>query len=84
LGHYLKIWGDKWPCTGEVKGSTVPLMHTAIIITSNYTPEELWPDDDELLKAIRRRFKVEHILGRMELAPLADQPNKKIKLIEGQ
>lgn len=44
-------------------------MHTVIVVTSNYTPEELWPDDPELLRAIRRRFKVEHILGRMCVAP---------------
>lgn len=39
LGHYLKIWGDRYPCTGEVKGGQVTLVHRKIIITSNYTPE---------------------------------------------
>lgn len=37
LGHYLKIWADKWECTGEVKGDTIPLLHEKFVITSNFT-----------------------------------------------
>lgn len=44
LAHYIKIWCDKYPCTGEVKGSTVPLLHKYFIITSNYSISEMWPD----------------------------------------
>jgi len=58
LGHYLKIWADKYSCTGEVKGATVNLQHEAFVVTSNYHPSTLWPDDDELCKAICRRFKI--------------------------
>ena len=39
LGHYLKIWADKWSCTGEVKGGTVPLKYQKFIITSQYLPD---------------------------------------------
>lgn len=42
LGHYLKIWADKWACTGEVKGGTVPLCHHRFVVTSNYTIAELF------------------------------------------
>lgn len=62
LGHYLKIWADKWSCTGEVKGGTVPLRHEKFIITSNYLPSDLWSDDDEMLRAIERRFEVKKML----------------------
>lgn len=58
LGHYLKIWADKWSCTGEIKGGTVPLQHRVFIVTSNYHPLDLWPlDSDHSLRlAIIRRF----------------------------
>jgi len=58
LGHYLKIWTDKWACSGEVKGGTVSLKHTVFLITSNYHPDELW--DGHMLEAIKRRFKITH------------------------
>ena len=60
LGHYLKIWADKWACTGEIKGATVNLHHTTFYITSQYTPEVLWPgsDNTELREAIQRRFRM--------------------------
>ena len=60
LGHYLKIWTDKWSCSGEVKGGTVNLQHKKFIVTSNYSIEHLWPDDPDMQQAIRRRFKVTH------------------------
>jgi len=58
LGHYLKIWADKYACTGETKGGTVNLRHQKFIVTSNYTIESLWPEDLEMQHAIKRRFKV--------------------------
>lgn len=66
LGHYIKIWADKWECTGEVKGAVVNLQHDNFIITSNYHPSELWRVEDDskndaLCKAIERRFKIIHV-----------------------
>lgn len=58
LGHYLKIWADRYACSAEVKGAKVNLKHKVFVITSNYTPDDMWPDDNEMLEAIRRRFKV--------------------------
>lgn len=65
LNHYLKIWADKWRCTGEVKGAVVPLMHKWIIVTSNYTIRDIVEMgakgervDFTLVEAIERRFKV--------------------------
>lgn len=64
LGHYLKIWADKWSCTGEVKGGTVHLVHTLFVVTSNYSIEQLWPNDMEMQRAIARRFRVIHKTSR--------------------
>lgn len=58
LGHYIKIWADKWPCVGEIKGGRVNLEHKHLVITSNYLPKEIWEDDEPLFEAINRRFKV--------------------------
>jgi len=58
LGHYLKIWADRWACSGETKGGTVNLRHHRFIVTSNYTPEHFWGDDVAMCDAINRRFRV--------------------------
>jgi hypothetical protein len=61
LSHHLKIWSDKYSFTAEIKGGHVfPVYHT-FVITSNYLPENIWPnsvnlDQQTLVKAIRRRF----------------------------
>lgn len=58
LGHYLKIWSDKYSCTGETKGGTVNLRHQLFIVTSNYSPDSLFSEDPVMAEAIKRRFKI--------------------------
>lgn len=58
LGHLLKIWTDRYACTGETKGGTVHLRHKNFIVTSNYRISELFGEDPEMLRAIVRRFVV--------------------------
>lgn len=61
LSHHLKIWADKYSCTGETKGYQVPLMHEKLVITSNFSIEELFKDKgDTTIEAIRRRFEIHH------------------------
>lgn len=62
LGHYLKIWADRYACQGEVKGGHVNLQHRALIVTSNYTIEQLWGEEPEMCEAIKRRFEVTRFL----------------------
>ena len=60
--HLLKNWTDRYPVTGESKGGTVPLQHTAFVITSNFTIEELVNSQvaegkrEQMLEALERRF----------------------------
>lgn len=62
LAHHIKIWADKWKCTGEIKGGTIPLNFSRLYITSNYRPCDIFgTEDGELLKAIERRFQVHHL-----------------------
>lgn len=62
LGHHLKLWADKWCFPAEIKGTTVQLRPQKIIITSNYSIEEIWEQDVMMQEAIRRRFNVRHII----------------------
>lgn len=55
LSHYMKIWTDKWSCSGEVKGGTVQLQHHHFVVTSNYSIEDMFGPDVELVAAINRR-----------------------------
>ncbi|AGA18459.1 hypothetical protein [uncultured marine virus] len=79
LGHYLKIWGDRYPCSGEIKGGTVCLNHTSIIVTSNYSIQELWPEDTQMASAIKRRFKCVHFgsITMKEKEPIANLQNQR-------
>lgn len=62
LGHHLKIWADSYPCTGESKGSTIPLLHRHFVVTCGKSIQELFKDTDQhMVDSIVRRFKVHHL-----------------------
>lgn len=79
LGHYLKIWGDKWACTGEIKGGTVPLMHEIMVVTSNYSIELLFANDPIMVEPIRRRFREIKISSLVQDVDLPDLLSNKMK-----
>ena len=58
LEQYLKLWLDKYPVTGQPKNGHIPLHHDVFFITSQYTPEEIWPNNPEDAAAIRDRCQV--------------------------
>lgn len=55
LGHYLKIWSDRYACVGETKGGTINLKHKLFIVTSNYKIKDLFTEDN-MMKSMLRRF----------------------------
>jgi len=58
MGHYLKNWADKWSFAAEKKGSTIQIRPKRIVVTSNYTIEQIWHSDLSLVQALKRRFTV--------------------------
>lgn len=55
IAPYLKKWADKWPFDAEMKGSAAQLRPKKIVVTSNYSIDEMgfaWED----LDAIKRRY----------------------------
>lgn len=64
LAHYIKRWADKYACAGEIKGGSVQLCHTTFVITSNYSIEQMFAEDDAMYHAISRRFRVVHKVTR--------------------
>ena len=51
----LLAWFDRYKCTVETKGGQLPLYADKFILTSNFTPEEVYPDHPQL-PALHRRI----------------------------
>lgn len=60
LGHYLKIWMDRYACTAETKNGMTQLRHHRFVVTSNYSIDELFKDAPVMAAAIKRRCVVKH------------------------
>jgi hypothetical protein len=62
LGHHLKRWGDRYSFPAEQKGTTVQIRPKKVVVTSNYSIEEIFVGDEALIQALKRRYKERHLV----------------------
>jgi hypothetical protein len=62
LQHHLKLWADRYPFTGETKGSSVIVEpgRLALVVTSNYDIDDCFSNEEDR-EALKRRFNVIHM-----------------------
>lgn len=60
MGHFLKLWMDKTPFAAEDKHGGLLIRPKRVVVTSNYSIEEVF-EDEMVAAAIRRRCKVIHL-----------------------
>lgn len=65
INHLLR-WFDRYKCVVETKGDIVPLYVQDFIVTSNFSPREVFKGDDGLdhpqIHALLRRLTVEEFV----------------------
>lgn len=63
MAHLLKLWADKFSFPAEVKGGTIVIRPKRIIITSNYSPQQIWGGDEGSLSPIVDRYVTQVFSG---------------------
>lgn len=43
----LKLWADSYALEGEIKGATIALNYSRLVVTSNYSIEHIFGYDPE-------------------------------------
>ena len=65
----LKIWADRYPFPAEIKGGTLSRVRPRkIIVTSNYTIDQCFPNSQDS-EPLKRRFKVINFPAMFAIPP---------------
>lgn len=72
LAPLLKIWADHYPFIAEMKGRSIMIRPKKLIVTSNYSLEDIFTKTEDL-EPLKRRFKQIHMMGYIGVFP----PNAK-------
>jgi len=67
-GGDMKRWLDRYAFQAQFKGGYELMRPRKIIVTSQYTPQEIW-DDEKTVDAIMRRVKITRVSGFIHQAP---------------
>ena len=65
LGQQLKIWADRYGCILENKGGAMSSAYDKFVVTSQYSIEDIFGEDEKIVEALKRRFKVIHLPFKM-------------------
>jgi len=77
-GYYLKIWADRYAFPVEIKYGNDLIRPEVIIVTSNYSIKDIFPDP-AMHEPLLRRFKEIHITKPWdEIVTLKRLPKRKI------
>nr|WAE42537.1 MAG: replication associated protein [Cressdnaviricota sp.] len=71
-GYYLKVWADHYAFPAQIKGGQQMIRPKKIIVTSNYSPEDIW-QDSTTVDPIKRRFAMRY-MGPDFVIPPPAQP----------
>lgn len=76
-GGDMKRWMDRYPFQAEFKGGMSIIRPEMIIVTSNYTPDEIW-DDEITVSAVSRRITLREFVGAPVVKPMSLSPPEDI------
>lgn len=66
LGEHIKRWGDRYSFPAEIKGGKLDIRPQRIIVTSNYTPDQIW-EEPMIYQAIMRRTEMKFMFKEGEI-----------------
>jgi hypothetical protein len=81
VGYFLKKWSDKFPFIAEQKGTSIKIRPQVFIVTSQYTIDQIF-EDEESRQALKRRFKIHDFFSPLEASIYRNWSNEPIVPLE--